>query len=80
MSDAADLKPTFNRSEMLRLWKGLHYCFWMSDKPLVQEELAEKIASLIHCFKVQKKWLFSTKSETQLCGVLTGIVLNHISK
>ena len=55
MSDAADLKPTFNRSEMLRLWKGLHYCFWMSDKPLVQEELAEKIASLIHCFKVQKK-------------------------
>ena len=37
--------------EILRIWKGLHYCFWMSDKPLVQEELAESISSLIHCFK-----------------------------
>lgn len=23
---------------------------WMSDKPLVQEELAEDLGSLIHCF------------------------------
>ena len=22
--------------EILRIWKGLFYCFWMSDKPLVQ--------------------------------------------
>ena len=29
--------------EIMRIWKGLHYCFWMSDKPLVQEELAETI-------------------------------------
>ena len=21
---------------MLKLWKGLFYCMWMSDKPLVQ--------------------------------------------
>lgn len=48
-------KATFNDSEMLRLWKGLHYCFWMSDKPLVQEELAEKIASIIHCFKTHEE-------------------------
>jgi ribosomal RNA-processing protein 1 len=32
---------------MMRLWKGLHYCFWMSDKPLVQEELAEAIGSMV---------------------------------
>jgi hypothetical protein len=48
-------KSTFNESEMLRLWKGLHYCFWMSDKPLVQEELAEKIASIFHCFKANEE-------------------------
>ena len=36
--------------EILRIWKGLHYCFWMSDKPLVQEELAETISSFVHCF------------------------------
>ena len=70
MRDAANSKPTFNSSEMLRLWKGLHYCFWMSDKPLVQEELAEKIASLIHCFKVQNFWLLR-KYKSESCGVLS---------
>ena len=48
--------PAFDKSEMLRLWKGLHYCFWMSDKPLIQEELADKIASLMHCIKVWHKY------------------------
>merc|ERR1712110_1039293 len=32
--------------ELLRLWKGLFYCMWMSDKPAVQQELATEIASL----------------------------------
>ena len=41
--------------EILRIWKGLHYCFWMSDKPLVQEELAEAISSLIHTFDLQNE-------------------------
>jgi hypothetical protein len=26
--------------ELLKLWKGLFYCMWMSDKPLVQDDLA----------------------------------------
>ncbi|XP_071747231.1 uncharacterized protein [Lepeophtheirus salmonis] len=39
-----------NPDEMLRLWKGLYYCYWMSDKPLIQEELSEKISELIHVF------------------------------
>ena len=41
--------------EILRIWKGLHYCFWMSDKPLVQEELAEAISSLVHTFDIEKE-------------------------
>ncbi|XP_055638083.1 ribosomal RNA processing protein 1 homolog isoform X2 [Toxorhynchites rutilus septentrionalis] len=40
----------FSNSDFLRLWKGLFYCMWMSDKPLVQENLAEEIASLLKCF------------------------------
>jgi ribosomal RNA-processing protein 1 len=28
-------------------WKAIFYCFWMSDKPKVQEELAIKIASKV---------------------------------
>lgn len=43
------LKATEDMSELeyLKLWKGLFYCFWMSDKPLIQQELAEKLSKLI---------------------------------
>ncbi|XP_028401764.1 ribosomal RNA processing protein 1 homolog B-like isoform X2 [Dendronephthya gigantea] len=40
-----------SESDMLKLWKGLFYCMWMSDKRSVQEELAENIAQLLHCFQ-----------------------------
>ncbi|WRT69712.1 uncharacterized protein IL334_006702 [Kwoniella shivajii] len=33
--------------EMAKLWKGLFYCFWMSDKPLVQQALAGDLAELL---------------------------------
>lgn len=36
--------------ELLKLWKGLFYCMWMSDKPAVQQELALRIASLLQYF------------------------------
>merc|ERR1719319_1679571 len=34
----------------MRIWKGLFYCYWMSDKPLVQEELAEAVSSMVATF------------------------------
>ncbi|KAE8541763.1 hypothetical protein D1P53_001936 [Cryptococcus gattii VGV] len=33
--------------EMAKLWKGLFYCFWMSDKPLIQQGLAAELAELL---------------------------------
>ncbi|KIM31887.1 hypothetical protein M408DRAFT_327284 [Serendipita vermifera MAFF 305830] len=33
--------------EMAKLWKGLFYCFWLSDKPLVQQELSTSLADLL---------------------------------
>ncbi|XP_066592488.1 ribosomal RNA processing protein 1 homolog [Prorops nasuta] len=41
----------FTEADFMRLWKGLFYCMWMSDKPLVQEELAESLSQIIHCFQ-----------------------------
>ncbi|WVF68251.1 hypothetical protein IAT40_003016 [Kwoniella sp. CBS 6097] len=38
-------------SEMAKLWKGLFYCFWMSDKPLVQQALAADLAELLLLIK-----------------------------
>lgn len=40
----------FTDKDCLRIWKGLFYSMWMADKPLPQENLANDIASLIHCF------------------------------
>ncbi|GJE87686.1 Nop52 domain-containing protein [Phanerochaete sordida] len=34
------------KSELAKLWKGIFYCFWMSDKPLVQQALASEIAEI----------------------------------
>ncbi|PIL31428.1 hypothetical protein GSI_06129 [Ganoderma sinense ZZ0214-1] len=35
------------KSEMAKLSKGVFYCFWMSDKPLVQQALATEIADIL---------------------------------
>nr|NP_651976.1 Nnp-1 [Drosophila melanogaster]Q9VJZ7.1 RecName: Full=Ribosomal RNA processing protein 1 homolog; AltName: Full=NNP-1 homolog; AltName: Full=RRP1-like protein [Drosophila melanogaster]AAF53287.1 Nnp-1 [Drosophila melanogaster]AAT94500.1 LD23193p [Drosophila melanogaster]AOQ11952.1 Nnp-1-RA [synthetic construct] len=40
----------FNEDDFMRIWKGLYYTMWMSDKPLVQEELAEKLAQMVDSF------------------------------
>lgn len=40
----------FSDKDCLRIWKGLFYSMWMSDKPLPQESLATKIASLLNSF------------------------------
>ncbi|XP_029682957.1 ribosomal RNA processing protein 1 homolog A isoform X3 [Takifugu rubripes] len=41
----------FTPEELLKLWKGLFYCLWMQDKPLLQEQLSHQISSLIHSFQ-----------------------------
>lgn len=50
----------FTGDELLKLWKGLFYCLWMQDKPLLQEELSNQISGLIlhfHTFKGQLLYL-----------------------
>ncbi|XP_043215038.1 ribosomal RNA processing protein 1 homolog A-like [Amphibalanus amphitrite] len=46
--DSSD--SAFTELELLKLWKGLFFCMWMSDKPLVQEQLAEELSQLVHVF------------------------------
>ncbi|KAM9805059.1 ribosomal RNA processing protein 1 homolog B [Neosynchiropus ocellatus] len=40
----------FTLDELLKLWKGLFYCLWMQDKPLLQMDLSKLIAAMIHNF------------------------------
>uniref|UniRef100_UPI00398F7EEB ribosomal RNA processing protein 1 homolog A-like n=1 Tax=Pristiophorus japonicus TaxID=55135 RepID=UPI00398F7EEB len=49
----------FSQEELLKIWKGIFYCMWMQDKPLLQEELANSIAQLVHTFRnLDAKFLF----------------------
>lgn len=41
----------FTQDNFSRIWKGLYYNMWYSDKPLVQEELAEQLGKLMECFE-----------------------------
>ncbi|CBX92342.1 similar to nucleolar protein NOP52 variant [Plenodomus lingam JN3] len=33
--------------DLLKLWKGLFYCLWMQDKPVLQQRLSRDLASLV---------------------------------
>ncbi|XP_066563192.1 ribosomal RNA processing protein 1 homolog A isoform X2 [Amia ocellicauda] len=44
-------KGAFTNDELLKIWKGLFYCMWMQDKPLLQEELSAVISNLIHALQ-----------------------------
>ncbi|NXF37467.1 RRP1B protein, partial [Nyctibius bracteatus] len=49
----------FSQEELLKIWKGLFYCMWMQDKPLLQEELADNISQLIHVIQnTEARYLF----------------------
>lgn len=41
----------FQQEDFMRIWKGLYYNMWYSDKPLVQEDLAEQFGKLLECFE-----------------------------
>jgi ribosomal RNA-processing protein 1 len=40
--------------DMLKLWKALHYCMWLADKPDIQLQLARDLASFVHVFSKPK--------------------------
>lgn len=34
-------------ADLMKIWKGLFYCFWMSDKVPVQQQLADSLSDLL---------------------------------
>lgn len=43
----------FSAVEVSKIWKGLFYCMWMQDKPLLQEELALTMSQLVHALQTR---------------------------
>ncbi|KAM0723239.1 hypothetical protein Q7P37_001439 [Cladosporium fusiforme] len=46
-----------SESECLKLWKGLYYTMWMSDKPRNQQQLARDLAALLHVLTTRQNFL-----------------------
>lgn len=44
------LRTKKNATELdyMKVWRALFYCLWMSDKPIIQHELARMLSALIH--------------------------------
>ncbi|XP_048048522.1 ribosomal RNA processing protein 1 homolog A isoform X2 [Megalobrama amblycephala] len=55
----------FGEDELLKIWKGLFYCMWMQDMPLLQEELSTKISRLLHSFQTADSQLLYFKTFLQ---------------
>ncbi|GAB5588838.1 hypothetical protein Unana1_03738 [Umbelopsis nana] len=51
-------KAELSEKDLLKLWKGLFYCFWMSDKPLIQQSLSETLGSLVMSLQQQNAIAF----------------------
>uniref|UniRef100_A0A4W5KAE2 Ribosomal RNA processing 1 n=1 Tax=Hucho hucho TaxID=62062 RepID=A0A4W5KAE2_9TELE len=71
----------FTGDELLKLWKGLFYCLWMQDKPLLQEELSNQISGLMHIFQNdQSMFLFLETFLQTIKREWTGIDRLHMDK
>ncbi|XP_073524914.1 ribosomal RNA processing protein 1 homolog A [Phyllobates terribilis] len=50
-SRSSEPEGGFTADEFCKIWKGLFYCMWMQDKPLLQEELAVTMSQLVHALQ-----------------------------
>jgi ribosomal RNA-processing protein 1 len=47
-------QSSFDHMEMLKVWKALYYCMWLSDKQPVQAELAQNLCDLVGAFSTEQ--------------------------
>eukprot|EP00198_Chlamydomonas_reinhardtii_P000161 XP_001689496.1 predicted protein [Chlamydomonas reinhardtii] len=53
-------KTELKQTDMMKIWKGLFYCFWHSDKQPVQAELAQRLAAMLTKLNEQTAYLYFT--------------------
>ncbi|KAL4458010.1 hypothetical protein ABPG75_012875 [Micractinium tetrahymenae] len=58
LQDFLSRRSSLEELEMLRLWKGIFYCFWHSDKQPVQAALAERLSEIMTQLPEEVGWLF----------------------
>ncbi|WBW74045.1 nucleolar protein Nop52 family Rrp1 [Schizosaccharomyces osmophilus] len=73
-------KKKFERLDFLKLWKGLFYCMWMSDKSLYQQKLADNLAGLVSIVHVENRMLFQATFWETMGREWTGIDILRTNK
>ncbi|KAJ1724321.1 hypothetical protein LPJ53_001404 [Coemansia erecta] len=58
LSKILSTEDEFEYMDMLRQWKALFYCFWLSDMPLVQQELSWALANMVLCCQGANRVMF----------------------
>ncbi|KAF7459354.1 ribosomal RNA processing protein 1 B [Cryptosporidium felis] len=48
---------SITRLQILKIWKGLYYSMWLSDKVLIQREIAVNISQMQKKFEQKELWL-----------------------
>ncbi|XP_066991152.2 ribosomal RNA processing protein 1 homolog isoform X2 [Anabrus simplex] len=65
----------FKEDDFMRIWKGLYYCVWMSDKPLIQLVRRFLRQVLVYCH--QRDW--SEELVNQITTMFSSTVLSNVS-
>ncbi|KAI8054630.1 nucleolar protein,Nop52-domain-containing protein [Syncephalis plumigaleata] len=66
--------------ELLKLWKGIFYCMWMSDKPLIQQQLCDDLADLAKLMSVERVIPWFNAFWTTMCREWAGVDKHRIDK
>lgn len=59
--------------DLMKVWKGLYYCMWMSDKAPIQEELAQSLANMVHLGSWKEGVAFVRAFYATMCREWRGI-------
>ncbi|KAI9592757.1 hypothetical protein BDF19DRAFT_339593, partial [Syncephalis fuscata] len=66
--------------ELLKLWKGIFYCMWMSDKPLIQQQLCDDLAGLVKFLPVERIMPWLSAFWTTMCREWSGVDKHRVDK
>ncbi|KTW32243.1 uncharacterized protein T551_00334 [Pneumocystis jirovecii RU7] len=67
-------------SELLKLWKGLFYCMWMSDRSFTQQKLANDLANLVSKCSTDNALLFLKAFWETICREWISIDILRLNK
>ncbi|KAG5518802.1 hypothetical protein PMAC_002773 [Pneumocystis sp. 'macacae'] len=80
LSHFLSLKKQLDYSELLKLWKGLFYCMWMSDRSFTQQKLANDLADLVSKCSIDNALLFLNAFWETICREWISIDVLRLNK